>query len=173
MLALGFLDSRGDMLRVNLLGKMAIREEKDLKMGKCYYIKGLELVQIKGSSYVKLKDKDYRLHMLSEPEITNNYAEEYYHWEHENDHVENEMVDVVGMVEDIEEKTNYGVKEVGDQREQKEVIRVVIRNKYKTVKVNFWSDQLRNLSKLNLKKGEVIIFEDIRKKKQVFLDFAV
>jgi len=26
---------------------------------------------------------------------------------------------------------------------------------------------------LNLKKGEVIIFEDIRKKKQVFLDFAV
>ena len=50
---------------------------------------------------------------------------------------------------------------------------MVIRNKYKTVKVNFWSDQLRNLSKLNLKKGEVIIFEDIRKKKQVFLDFAV
>jgi len=83
------------------------------------------------------------------------------------------MVDIVGVIEDIEEKTNYGVKEIGDQKEQKEVIRVVIRNKFKTVKVNFWSDQLRNLSKLNLKKGEVIIFEDIRKKKQVFLDFAV
>ena len=68
------------------------------------------------------------------------------------------MVDIVGVIEDIEEKTNYGVKEIGDQRELKEVIRVVIRNKYKTVKVNFWSDQLRNLSKLNLKKGEVIIF---------------
>lgn len=64
----------------------------------------------------------------------------------------------MGVIEDIEEKTNYGVKEIGDQRELKEVIRVVIRNKYKTVKVNFWSDQLRNLSKLNLKKGEVIIF---------------
>jgi len=63
------------------------------------------------------------------------------------------MVDIVGVIEDIEEKTNYGVKEIGDQRELKEVIRVVIRNKYKTVKVNFWSDQLRNLSKLNLKKG--------------------
>ena len=64
----------------------------------------------------------------------------------------------MGVIEDIEEKTNYGVKEIGDQRELKEVIRVVIRDKYKTVKVNFWSDQLRNLSKLNLKKGEVIIF---------------
>jgi hypothetical protein len=142
-------------------------------MGKVYYIKGLELVQIKGSSYVKLRDRDYRLHILSEPQITSKYPEEYYHWEHEFDYIENEMVDIIGLVEDIEEKTNYGVKEIGDQRELKEVIRVVIRNKFKTVKVNFWSDQLRNLSKLNLKKGEVIIFEDIRKKKQVFLDFAV
>ena len=41
MLALGFLDSKGQMLRVNLLGKMAIKEEKELKIGKCYYIKGL------------------------------------------------------------------------------------------------------------------------------------
>lgn len=63
------------------------------------------------------------------------------------------MVDIVGVVEDIEEKTNYGVKEIGDQKEIKEVIRVVIRNKFKTVKINFWSDQLKNLSKLNLKKG--------------------
>jgi hypothetical protein len=29
------------------------------------------------------------------------------------------MVDIVGVIEDIEEKTNYGVKEVGDQKEQK------------------------------------------------------
>jgi hypothetical protein len=83
------------------------------------------------------------------------------------------MVDIVGVVEDIEEKTNYGVKEIGDQKEIKEVIRVVIRNKFKTVKINFWSDQLKNLSKLNLKKGEAVIIEDVRKKKLVFLDFSV
>lgn len=52
------------------------------------------------------------------------------------------------------------------------MIRVVIRNKFKTVKVSFWSDQLKNLSKLSLKKGEVVIIEDVRKKKLVFLDFA-
>lgn len=83
------------------------------------------------------------------------------------------MVDIVGVVEDIEEKTNYGIKEIGDQKEVKEVIRVVIRNKFKTVKINFWSDQLKNLSKLNLKKGEAVIIEDVRKKKLVFLDFSV
>ena len=158
MLALGFLDCKGDMLRINLLGKMAVREEKELRLGKCYYMKGLELVQIKGASYIKLKERDYRLHLLTDPQVTGNYPEEYYHWEHEYDYIENEMVDIVGVIEDIEEKTNYGVKEVGDQKEVKEVIRVVIRNKFKTVKVNFWSDQLRNLSKLNLKKGEVVIF---------------
>ena len=52
------------------------------------------------------------------------------------------------------------------------MIQVVIRNKFKTVKVSFWSDQLKNLSKLSLKKGEVVIIEDVRKKKLVFLDFA-
>lgn len=49
----------------------------------------------------------------------------------------------------------------------------MIRNKFKTVKINFWSDQLKNLSKLNLKKEEVVIIEDVRKKKLVFLDFSV
>lgn len=41
------------------------------------------------------------------------------------------------------------------------------------MKVNFWSDQLKNLSRLNLKKGEVVIVEDVRKKKLVFLDFSL
>ena len=55
MLVLGFIDSGGEMLRLNLLGKMAMKEEKELKLGKCYYIKGIEQVQLKGSSYIKLK----------------------------------------------------------------------------------------------------------------------
>lgn len=52
------------------------------------------------------------------------------------------------------------------------MIRVVIRNKFKTVKVSFWSDQLKHLLKYNLKKGEVIYVEDVRKKKLVFLDYS-
>lgn len=82
-------------------------------------------------------------------------------------------MDIIGVIEDIEEKTCYGYKAVGDTTESKEVIRVVIRNKFKTVKVSFWSDQLKNLSKLNLKPGEVVIFEDVKKKKVVFLDFSI
>jgi hypothetical protein len=89
MLSLGFIDSAGEMMKLNLLGKMAIREEKELKKGRCYYLKGLEVVQIKGSSYIKLREKDYKLHALNEQSITNKYAEEYYHWEHENDYIEN------------------------------------------------------------------------------------
>jgi hypothetical protein len=49
---------------------------------------------------------------------------------------------------------------------------VVIRNRFKTVKVSFWSDQLKNLLKFNLKKGEIIYVEDVRKKKLVFLDYS-
>jgi hypothetical protein len=29
------------MLKINLLGKMAVREEKELRKGRCYYLKGL------------------------------------------------------------------------------------------------------------------------------------
>lgn len=79
---------------------------------------------------------------------------------------------MVGVVEDIEEKTFYGIKNVGDAKEAKEVIRVVVRNRFKSVKVSFWSDQLKNLLKFNLKKGEVIFLEDVRKKKLVFLDYS-
>lgn len=80
---------------------------------------------------------------------------------------------MIGIVEDVEEKTFYGVKAVAEGTESKEVIRVVIRNKFKTVKISFWSDQLRNLAKYNLKKGEVVIIQDVKKKKIVFLDYSV
>lgn len=172
MLALGFVDLNGDLMKLNLLGKMALREQRELKLGKCYYIKGLEYVNNKGSNYIRLREKDYKLHVLNEQSITSKFPEEYYHWEHEYDYIESENVDVIGIIQDIQEKTVYGLKEVGEHKETKEVIRVVIRNKFKTVKVSFWSDQLRNLSKLNLKKGEVVVIEDVRKKKVVFLDFA-
>lgn len=48
----------------------------------------------------------------------------------------------------------------------------MIRNKFKIVKVSFWADQLKNLLRLNLKKGETILIEDVKKKKLVFLDYS-
>lgn len=56
---------------------------------------------MKGSCYIKLREKDYKLHALAEQAITAKFPEEYYHWEHEHDYIENENVDVVGVIEDI------------------------------------------------------------------------
>lgn len=67
-------------------------------MGKCYYIKGLEYVNNKGSNYIRLREKDYKLHVLNEQSITSKFPEEYYHWEHEYDYIESENVDVIGII---------------------------------------------------------------------------
>ena len=75
MLTLGFVDSVGDILRLNLLGKLALREEKELKRGKCYYIKGLEVVNTKSSCYIKLREKDYKLHLLNDQQVNNRFPE--------------------------------------------------------------------------------------------------
>jgi hypothetical protein len=45
------------------------------------------------------------------------------------------------MVDDIEEKTNYNPNNPID----KSVIRVVVRNKFKSIRISFWTDQMKNL----------------------------
>ena len=52
------------------------------------------------------------------------------------------------------------------------MVRIVIRNKLKTVKVSFWADQIKNLQGFDLKLKEPIILEDIKKKKSFFLDYT-
>jgi hypothetical protein len=74
------------------------------------------VVQTKGNSYIKLREKDYKLHVLNEQAITSKFEEEYYHWEHQFDYVESENVDVIGVVDDIEEKASYGIKTIGDTK---------------------------------------------------------
>jgi hypothetical protein len=76
---------------------------------------------------------------------------------------------VIGIVDDIEEKTSYNPNNPNDN---KSVIRVVLRNKYKSVKISFWSDQMKNLDSFNLKKKDCIIIEDVRKKQSKYYDFG-
>ncbi len=46
------------MVRINVAGRIALKEEKNLKKGKCYYIKGLELIKSKNMlPQIRLKDK--------------------------------------------------------------------------------------------------------------------
>lgn len=79
------------------------------------------------------------------------------------------MVDVIGVVEEVEEKITY--KNANTFQEQRDVVRLVIRNGLKTVKISFWADHINLLNSFSLKKKQPILIEDVKKKKSVFLDF--
>lgn len=137
------------MVRINVAGRIALKQEKNLKKGKCYYIKGIELIKSKlNSPQIRLKDKEYKIHEIANEDITSQYAKEYFHWDHDADFIQYENVDVIGIVDEIEEKTSYKQNATNDQRD---VVRIVIRNKIKTVKVSFWADQIKNLQGFDLK----------------------
>lgn len=76
---------------------------------------------------------------------------------------------MIGIVDDIEEKTTYNPNNPNDN---KSVIRVVLRNRFKCIKISFWSDQMKTLESFNLKKKESIIIEDVRKKQSKYYDFG-
>lgn len=48
---------------------------------------------------------------------------------------------------------------------------MIVRNKFKTVKINFWAEQIKIIGALRLKKRDAIVLEDIKKKKSIFLDY--
>lgn len=56
--------------------------------------------------------------------------------------------------------------------ETRQVIRIVVRNIYKTVKVSFWAEQINTYKNAKLRRRDAIILEDIKKKKNLFLDFT-
>jgi hypothetical protein len=51
-------------------------------------------------------------------------------------------------------------------------VRIVLRNRLKIVKISFWAEQIKVLKAMCLKPKDPIIFEDIKKKKNMFLDFT-
>jgi hypothetical protein len=63
-LYLGFVDVNGDLVRIHLAGRIALKESRELKKGKVYFIKGIELFQgdkTKGPPQIRLKDKEYKI----------------------------------------------------------------------------------------------------------------
>jgi hypothetical protein len=54
------------------------------------------------------------------------------------------------MIDDIEEKATY-------TNDTKSVIRLVLKNKHKSIRISFWTDQMKNFENFNLKKKEWII----------------
>ncbi len=86
VLFLGFVDRNNEMVRINIAGRIALKEEKNMKKGKCYYIKGIELIKSKLlSPQIRLKDKEYKIHEIANEEITSQYAKEFFHWDHDAD----------------------------------------------------------------------------------------
>ena len=84
VLFLGLIDRVGDLVRVNMAGRMAIKEAKQLKKNKCYYIKGLETFQTEKMQFpqIRLKDKDFKIMEVQQPNMTEQYAKSYFHWDH-------------------------------------------------------------------------------------------
>jgi hypothetical protein len=58
VLFLGFVDRAGELVRINLAGRAAIKEAKELKKNKCYCIKRLEAQQLEKSGQVQIRLKD-------------------------------------------------------------------------------------------------------------------
>ena len=56
-------------------------------------------------------------------------------------------------------------------QEQRDVVRLIVRNAFKTVRINFWADHINILNNFNFRKKQPIIIEDIKKKKSIFLDY--
>jgi hypothetical protein len=93
---------------------------------------------------------------------------EFFQWDHMSDS-QSIYVDVIGIVEDIEDKTTYSPQ---NPSEVKSVIRVVVRNCFKSIRISFWTDQMKTLEGLNLKRNEPIIIEDVRKKQAKYYDYG-
>ena len=99
---LGIINKYNELVRIHLAGRIAMSNEKTLKEGKCYYIRGFDIVSIKHTgNQIRLKEKEYKILELHNEEIIRTLGTAYYHWDHESE-IENEYVDVIGMVDDIE-----------------------------------------------------------------------
>jgi hypothetical protein len=51
------------------------------------------------------------------------------------------------------------------------VVRLIIRNAFKTVKISLWADHIQIIQNLQLQRKQPILLEDIKKKKTYFLDY--
>lgn len=60
---------------------------------------------------------------------------------------------MIGIIEDIEEKATYNHNPV----DSKSVVRVILKNKFKTIKISFWTDQIKIFESFNLKRKDKII----------------
>ncbi len=60
---------------------------------------------------------------------------------------------MIGVIEDIEQKATYNNNPV----DSKSVVRVILKNKFKTIKISFWTDQIKIFESFNLKRKDKII----------------
>ena len=65
---------------------------------------------------IRLKDKDSKIIEVQQEKMMQQFGNSYYHWDHEHDSVDNENVDVIGIIDEIEEKTSYTQSNSQDNR---------------------------------------------------------
>jgi hypothetical protein len=78
---------------------------------------------------------------------------------------------VIGIIDEIDNKITY--KNIHSFQEERNVVRITVRNIHKSVKVSFWAEQIKILEHCQLKKYDEVIMYDLKKKKNIFLDFTI
>ena len=148
---LGIVNKLNELVRIHLAGRLAMNNEKVLKKNKCYYIRGFDLVSVKSAGVqIRLKDKEYKIAEIHNDDYIKMMPQNMFVWDHEHNDIENDFVDVIGVVEDVEEKATYGQNGPHSNSERRSVVRVVVKNRHKFVRISFWTDQLPTLESLNL-----------------------
>lgn len=81
---MGLIDLEGQMLRANLVGKMAVKQHKELKKKKCYYLRGFEVFQSQRmlTPHIRVKEKDFKVKEVQHPKINEALKMSYYNWDH-------------------------------------------------------------------------------------------
>lgn len=63
VLILGFLDCNNELIRINMAGRTAIKQHKELKKKRIYYIRGLETYQTEKmlQPQIKIREKEFKI----------------------------------------------------------------------------------------------------------------
>lgn len=88
------------------------------------------------------------------------FQNSYFHWDHEINSIESERVDVIGIIEEIDDKIQHDYVQSqgqGQDKIDKHVVRIVVKNIAKTVRVSFWAEQISTYKNAQLRKRQAII----------------
>lgn len=65
---------------------------------------------------IRMKDKDSKITEIHSNKVESLLGYSHYNWDHENKSFDTENIDVIGVIDDIEEKASYSQAKSGENR---------------------------------------------------------